>query len=221
MGDGDPQADLPWVDLRREMVQTQLAGRGIRDRQVLEAIGRLPREEFVPRGQRSAAYEDRALPVGPGQTISQPYIVAYMTEKLDLSPGQRVLEVGGGTGYQAALLAALGAQVVSIESDPRLVQAAQERLARLNIEGVRFCCGDGSIGLAHLAAFDRIMVTAAVPQTPPALVEQLVDGGRMLVPVGSESQQTLLCVTRHAHRTTEHSLLACRFVKLVGEQGWD
>jgi len=221
MGGSGPQDDLPWADLRREMVETQLVGRGIRDPRVLEAMGCLRREEFVPTRQRSAAYEDRALPVGPEQTISQPYIVAYMTEKLDLCPGHRVLEVGGGTGYQAALLSLLGTQVVSIESDPCLVQAAQERLARLDIKGVQFHRGDGTIGLARLAPFDRIIVTAAAPKVPPALVEQLVDHGRLIIPVGSVSQQMLVCVTRRGNRTIEHTLLACRFVRLVGNQGWN
>lgn len=213
--------DPLWDDLRREMVQTQLIGRGIRDPHLLEAMAALPREEFVPPGQRSAAYDDCALPVGPGQTISQPYIVAYMTEKLEPAPGHRVLEVGGGTGYQAALLSMLGGDVISIESDPQLMQAAQERLARLNIKGVRFHCGDGSKGSAPSAPFDRIIVTAGAPHVPPALVEQLVEGGRMIIPVGSASRQVIVCVIRHGHGTTEYPLLPCRFVKLVGEQGWD
>ena len=213
--------DPLWDDLRREMVQTQLIGRGIRDPHVLEVMAALPREEFVPPGQRSAAYDDCALPVGPGQTISQPYIVAYMTEKLEPAPGHRVLEVGGGTGYQAALLSMLGGDVVSIECDPQLIQAAQERLAHLNIKGVQFHCGDGSTGLAASAPFDRIIVTAGAPHVPPALVEQLVEGGRMIIPVGSISRQVIVCVIRHAHGTTECPLLPCRFVKLVGKQAWD
>ena len=215
------QSDPRWADLRREMVQTQLIGRGIRDPHVLEAMAALPREEFVPPGQRPAAYEDCALPVGPGQTISQPYIVAYMTEKLALAPGHRVLEVGGGTGYQAALLSMLGGDVVSVERDAQLVRAAQERLSLLNIKGVRFHCGDGSMGFFPSAPFDRIIVTAGAPHVPPTLVEQLVEGGRMIVPVGSASRQVVVCVIRHGHGTTEYPLLPCRFVKLVGEQGWD
>ncbi len=215
------QNDLRWAALRREMVDTQLVGRGIRDPHVIEAMTDLPREEFVPAHQRPAAYEDRALPVGPGQTISQPYIVAYMTEKLEMAPGHRVLEVGGGTGYQAALLSVLGGRVVSIESDPTLVRSAQERLARLNIKGVRFHCGDGSVGFPRGAPFDRIIVTAGAPRVPPDLVEQLVDGGRMLIPVGSASQQVLVCLVKRGQVTTEYPLLPCRFVKLVGEQAWD
>ncbi len=218
----DPgQDDLPWAELRRQMLETQLARRGITDRNVLEAMAELPREEFVPPPQRSAAYEDRALPVGPGQTISQPYIVAYMTEKLEVSPGHRVLEVGGGTGYQAALLSMLGARVVSVESDPELVRTAQERLARLHIQGVQFECGDGSLGFPRAAPFDRIIVTAGAPRVPSALVEQLIEGGRLIVPVGSTSQQTLVCVVKHGAATTEYPLIPCRFVKLQGAQGWN
>ncbi|MFH0982334.1 MAG: protein-L-isoaspartate(D-aspartate) O-methyltransferase [Planctomycetota bacterium] len=218
---GDGQGDFPWASLRREMVEVQLLGRGIRDRHVLEAMGGLPREEFVSADQRAAAYEDRPLPVGPGQTISQPYIVAYMTEKLEVSPGDRVLEVGGGTGYQAALLSMMGAQVVALEIDPRLVQEAEARLARLNIKGVRFIRGDGTLGYPDLAPYDRIIVTAGAPRVPPALVHQLREDGRLIMPVGGPAQQILVCVIRNREGTTEHPLIPCRFVKLVGEQGWD
>ncbi|MCK4660847.1 MAG: protein-L-isoaspartate(D-aspartate) O-methyltransferase [Phycisphaerae bacterium] len=218
---GESQNDSPWDAMRSEMVETQLAGRGIRDPRVLVAMGQLPREQFVPQCRRAAAYEDRALPVGPGQTISQPYIVAYMTEALRMAPGHRVLEVGGGTGYQAALLSMLGGEVVSVESDPHLVETARERLANLNITGVRFHCGDGSLGFAQAAPFDRIMVTAGAPRVPPSLVEQLVEGGHIIIPVGSLSRQMLVRVIKRKRGTIELPLLPCRFVKLVGEQGWE
>jgi protein-L-isoaspartate(D-aspartate) O-methyltransferase len=202
------------------MVEHQLRARGIRDPQVLDAIGKLPREEFVPPQERDAAYEDRALQVGPGETISQPFIVAYMTEKLHVSAGQSVLEIGGGTGYQTALLSMLGARVVSIESDPLLVEEARERFERLNIRGVRLICADGSLGWPELAPYDRVLVTAGAPSAPPALVEQLVEGGRMIIPVGAATEQTLVCVVRRHGGYTEYPLIACRFVKLVGAQGW-
>jgi protein-L-isoaspartate(D-aspartate) O-methyltransferase len=147
-------------------------------------------------------------------------MVAYMTEKLEVSPGDRALEVGGGTGYQAALLSMLGARVIAVESDPDLVRAARERLARLGVKGVAFHCGDGSVGLARAAPFRRIIVTAGAPRVPPALVEQLVEGGRMIIPVGSAARQQLLCVVKHGQGTVERPLLPCRFVKLVGEEGW-
>ena len=214
------QDDPRWAERRRAMVEAQLGARGIRDPHVLAAMGTLPREEFVPEALQDAAYEDRALPVGPGQTISQPYIVAFMTEKLELSPGQSVLEVGGGTGYQAALLSMLGGRVLSVESDPGLVRAAQERLARLHIHGVRFECGDGSLGCPRAAPFERILVTAGAPDVPPALVEQLAEGGRLLIPVGPAAQQMLVCVCKSGRRTVEYPLLPCRFVKLCGDQGW-
>ena len=220
MGSGGGHPELDWAAQRRSMVLHQLRGRGLRDLQVLEAMGRIPREEFVPASQRAAAYEDRALPVGPGETISQPFIVAYMTEKLMLVPGHSVLEIGGGTGYQTALLSMLGARVVSVESDPILVHEAGERLNRLGIRGIRLVCGDGSTGWPEFAPYDRILVTAGAPCVPAALVAQLADGGRMILPVGPVTEQTLVCVVRRRGGTTEYPLLGCRFVKLVGEQGW-
>lgn len=209
-----------WAELRREMVATQLASRGIHDPEVLRAMNELAREAFVPPSQRHAAYEDRALPVGPNQTISQPYMVALMTQQLAVAPGQRVLEVGGGTGYQSALLSMLGGRVISIECDPILVQAARARLARLNIQGVEFHCGDGSLGFAAAAPFDRIVVTAGAPHIPPALIEQLIEGGRLLIPLGTAARQVLMCVIKTGYGIIEHPSLACRFVKLLGEQGW-
>ncbi|MCP4591318.1 MAG: protein-L-isoaspartate(D-aspartate) O-methyltransferase [bacterium] len=202
------------------MVREQLIGRGITDEQVLAAMASVPREEFVSARLRASAYEDSALPVGPGQSISQPYIVAYMSEKLEVAPGQRILEVGSGTGYQAAILSAMGAGVDSIEADPQLARAAQNRLRRLSIRGVRFHYGDGSLGLPPASPFERIVVTAGAPRIPPPLIEQLAEGGRLIVPVGSAERQVLLCVVKRGCRTTEHPLIPCRFVKLIGDQAW-
>ena len=214
------------ADARREMVQSQIAGRGIREPRVLAAMERLPREHFVPAAHRYAAYEDRALPNALGQTISQPYIVAYMTEALDLHEGMKVLEIGTGSGYQTVLLSMLGGQVYTVEREAELSQAARHAIGTLgsqvgvSVGSISFHVGDGSVGLPEKAPFDRILVTAAAPQVPPALVEQLVIGGRLVVPVGDAERQVVVCVDRLAGRSVEKPGLACRFVKLMGEQGW-
>ena len=215
----DPKED-PWAQTRREMVQVQLASRGIRDRRVLEVMGRIPRERFVPEACRSEAYEDRALPLRLGQTISQPYMVAYMTELLDPRPGMRVLEVGTGSGYQCAVLASLAGWVHSVERLSDLASRAERLLAELGIESVTVHRGDGSLGLPSEAPFERILVTAGAPQVPQALVEQLSVGGRLVVPVGGSGQQVVVRVDRSKGRFVETPGLACRFVRLVGGQGW-
>jgi len=219
MFDTDPNGGFDQA--RRAMVRDQLARRRIRDPNVLRVMGEVPRERFVPEALRDAAYEDRALPVGEDQTISQPYIVAYMTEKLEVRPGLHVLEVGTGTGYQAAVLARLGAQVDSVERIAVLHGAARRRLEALGLTNVRLHCGDGSLGWPPHAPYDRILVTAGAPDVPPALLDQLREGGRLILPVGRSDAQTLVCVEKHAGRTREIVLLACRFVKLVGREGWD
>jgi protein-L-isoaspartate(D-aspartate) O-methyltransferase len=217
----DEGHEADYVQARQAMVRDQLARRGIRDPHVLRVMGEVPRELFVPESMRDAAYEDRALPVGEEQTISQPYIVAFMTERLDVRPGLRVLEVGTGTGYQAAILARLGADVFSVERIESLLAAARQRLETLGLECIRLCCADGSLGWPLHAPYDRIIVTAGAPEVPPALIDQVAEGGRLVVPVGGSDAQTLVCVEKHAGRTTETVLLACRFVKLVGRQGWE
>ncbi len=205
---------------RQAMVQDQLVRRGIRDPNVLRVMGELPRELFVPDSMRDAAYEDRALPVGEEQTISQPYIVAYMTEKLEVRPGLRVLEVGTGTGYQAAILARLGADVFSVERIAGLHASARQRLEAMGLVRIALCCADGSLGWPRHAPYDRIMVTAGAPDIPPALIEQLREGGLLVAPVGHRDAQMLVRVEKRAGRTIETLLLACRFVRLVGRQGW-
>ncbi len=215
----NPEHD-DWAQARAEMVRAQLSARGIRDPGVLAAMGRVPRERFVPEPYRFEAYADRALPLQHGQTISQPYMVAYMTEMLDVRPEMKVLEVGTGSGYQCAVLAAIGARVQTVERLPTLAADAERLLASLGVKGVTVHCGDGSLGLPAEAPFDRILVTAGAPQVPEALVRQLKLGGRLVLPVGEAGQQVVVCVERLAGRTVETPGLGCRFVKLVGQQGW-
>ncbi len=205
---------------REEMVSRQIAGRGVRDPRVLAAMRTVPRHRFVPEQHLSAAYEDRALPLSAGQTISQPYMVAHMTELLDVQPGMKLLEVGTGSGYQCAVLAALGGLVHTVERLRSLAQPAEELLTALGCPSVVVHVGDGSLGLPSEAPFDRIIVTAGAPRVPEALAEQLADGGRLVVPVGDPGQQVVVCVERRGRRTVETPGLGCRFVKLVGGQGW-
>jgi len=203
------------------MVEDQLRNRGIDDERVLEVMGRLPRERFVLPGDQSAAYDDQALPIQAGQTISQPYMVGLMTQLLDVEPTDRILEVGTGSGYQTAILASLAGHVYSIERLDVLSELAGRRLAELGLTNVTFRVGDGTLGWPSEAPFDGIMVTAGAPRIPPALVEQLADGGRLVVPVGGESHQTLTVIERRGQTTIERPGIACRFVPLIGQAGWN
>ena len=205
---------------RHEMVESQIAQRGIRDEHVLDAMKRLPRELFLPPDQVHYAYEDRALPVGQGQTISQPYIVALMTESLQVAPAQRVLEIGTGTGYQTAILASLAGLVYSVERIETLSIDARQRLGSLGIENVTFRVGDGSLGWPEQAPFDRIIVTAAAPKMIQSLIDQLADGGRLVIPVGDEGTQQLTTVQRQHGKIIKRPSIAVRFVKLIGESGF-
>ncbi|MBI1749350.1 MAG: protein-L-isoaspartate(D-aspartate) O-methyltransferase [Acidobacteria bacterium] len=207
-------------DLRREMVQEQIRDRGIRCPRVLDAMLRVPRHEFVPEDLIDGAYADQPLPIGEGQTISQPFMVGAMTEALELEGEERVLEVGTGSGYQAALLALLAREVHSVESIAGLATAAQERLARLGCSNVHVHTGDGTLGWAEAAPYDAIVVTAAAPRIPPPLVEQLAEGGRLVIPVGPATEQELLLVRKNCGQTTSEALHYCRFVPLLGRHGW-
>lgn len=212
----------PSADDRARMVADQLRARGIRDERVLAAMGRVPREEFVPEQERYAAYLDGPLPIGAGQTISQPYVVARMTELLAVGAGERVLEIGTGSGYQAAILAELGCRVTTIERDRGLAEAAAARLARLeygDLVAVRWA--DGSLGDPDGAPWDGILVAAAAPSIPDALREQLGEGRRLVLPVGSRGQQELLVVERHGDEWRETSDGAVVFVPLIGAGGWE
>ena len=207
-------------ELRQEMVEQQIRKRGVLSDGVLAAMLAAARHEFVPAEFVDEAYADKPLPIGEGQTISQPYMVAVMAEALELSGTERVLEVGAGCGYQAAVLSLLAREVYTVESRVPLAVAAQERLARLGYANVHVHTGDGTLGLPELAPFDGIVVTAAAPEIPPPLVEQLGEGGRLVIPVGTASEQELLVVRRNGEKTSSRVVNHCRFVPLVGRHGW-
>lgn len=204
------------------MVERQLAGRGIRDARVLAAMASVPREAFLSESRRDLAYADEALPIAAGQTISQPYIVALMTELLATEPGQRVLEIGTGSGYQAAILAELGCRVVTIERFPELADAARERLEALGYgRSVEIRVGDGTLGDPAGAPYPRIVVTAAAPHVPGPLREQLdPDGGRLVIPVGRRWSQMLVVIERHGDEWLQRDAGECVFVPLVGAEGF-
>jgi len=203
-----------WID-------EQLVARGITDVRVLDAMKRVPRDAFVPSESQPAAYADRALPIGCGQTISQPFMVAAMTEALRLTGSERVLEVGTGSGYQAAILSMLAREVITIERQPELAAAARETLAALERTNVTVLAGDGTLGSPAHAPFDAILVAAGAPRVPDALKVQLSpDGGRLVIPVGSSHQQTLHVVTRDGDRFVDTPGVSCVFVPLIGAEGW-
>lgn len=205
---------------RAEMVEKQLRKRGLTEAVVLGAMSAVPRHEFVPEELRSRAYEDVPLPIGAGQTISQPYIVATMTAALGLKPNDRVLEIGTGCGYQAAILSRLAGEVFTIERWPELASAASARLARLGYANVHVHCGDGSFGLPEFAPFNAILVAAAAPAVPQPLLAQLAEGGRMIVPVGDSDHQELRRIEKLGNTFLTSALEGCRFVPLVGYHGW-
>jgi protein-L-isoaspartate(D-aspartate) O-methyltransferase len=205
---------------RARMVETQLRPRGIVDARVLDAFLAVPRHEFVDPGLAGEAYADRPLPIGHAQTISQPYMVAIMTQLLAPRPGDRVLEIGTGSGYQAAILSRLVRTVFTVERIAGLAQRAKEAFARLRITNVLQRVGDGSIGWEAYAPFDGIVVTAGAPRVPPALLAQLGEGGRLVIPTGGLATQTLRIVVREEGQFHEREELGCVFVPLVGDQGW-
>jgi protein-L-isoaspartate(D-aspartate) O-methyltransferase len=207
---------MSFTDSRRAMITHQLAERGIADARVLGAMARIPRERFVDSGQEDQAYEDRALSIECNQTISQPYMVALMTEALELRGDERVLEIGTGSGYQTAVLAELAARVVSVERHAELSRRAEALLADLGYNNVRLVVGDGSAGWPEEAPYDRIIVTAAASQVPGTLWEQLREGGILVIPVGDREGQTLEAVRKVDGNPRATALSGCRFVPLVG-----
>jgi len=210
----------PYAEMREEMVETQLRRRGVKDIAVLKAMATVPRHEFVPAVFKDLAYRDEPLAIGEGQTISQPYIVAAMTEALCLTGNERVLDVGTGCGYQAAVLAELAGEVHSIELRPSLAKAASERLHALGFTRVHVHCGDGTLGLQEFAPFDAILVAAAAPRVPQALLEQMSEGARLIAPLGTPEQQRLILIRKHGSEYATEQREACRFVPLLGEYGW-
>ena len=208
------------VDARARMVEHQLRRRGITDERVLAAMERVPRELFVPGSLRPYAYDDGALPIGEGQTISQPFVVATICSLLALRGDERALDVGTGSGYQAAVLAELADEVVTVERIAALADAARDRLADGGYERVEVVVGDGSLGVATRAPFQAIAVAAAAPSIPRALYDQLTEGGRLVVPRGSRRGQELVLAVRTASGSAERTSIPVRFVPLVGEEGF-
>jgi len=205
---------------REEMIEKQLRRRGIHDAAVLAAMMAVPRHEFVSEDVGAHAYDDLPLPIGSGQTISQPYIVAAMTAVLHLQPGDRVLEIGTGCGYHAAVLSRLAKEVFTIERRPELASSASATLARLGYSNAHVHCGDGTLGLPELAPFDAILVAAAAPAVPKPLLAQLAEGGRIILPVGDAEHQELQLIEKRGDTFPTKMLEGCRFVPLLGYHGW-
>jgi protein-L-isoaspartate(D-aspartate) O-methyltransferase len=215
----DPGQDRS--DARDRMVADQLRARGIADHRVLDAMAAVPRDAFVDEALQPDAYADRPLPIGAGQTISQPYIVARMTELLAVRRGDRILDIGTGSGYQAAILAQLGCRVISVDREQALANDARATLERLGFgDRVEVRTGDGSVGDAEHAPWEGIVVAAAAPAVPKSLKAQLADGGRLVIPVGGRREQRLLVIQRRGTDYLEHDDGACTFVPLIGEEGW-
>ena len=204
------------------MIRQQVIDRGITDERVLGALRAIPRNRFFPAEQSGEAYADRAAPIGHGQTISQPYMVALMTERLEVQPQHRVLEIGIGSGYQTAILASMCRDVFSVERVKPLLDDAFNRLMEMNVRNVHFRYGDGTLGWPEEAPFDRILIAAGAPSIPEQLLrEQLIDGGVAVLPIGAEDEQMLVVVHRDGAKLITSDICPCRFVKLIGREGWE
>jgi len=213
---------IPELEIAKaQMLDKQLRRRGICDQRVLDAVARVPREQFIDPELRDQAYADRAVAIHCGQTISQPYIVGLMSQAIQCSGQEKVLEIGTGSGYQTAILAELAREVVSVERYAELSLEARTRLDQLGYRNVTLIVGDGTLGWPEQAPYDRIMVTAAAAQCPPALFEQLAEGGILVIPLGGPSCQTLQAIRKSNGRAQVSALTPCRFVPLVGAQGWE
>jgi protein-L-isoaspartate(D-aspartate) O-methyltransferase len=210
----------PYISQRQAMVEQQLRRRGIHDERVLRAMEEVPRHEFIPEARRYRAYQDEPVPIGEEQTISQPYIVAVMTQLLAVEPENTVLEVGTGTGYQAAVLSRLARQVYTVERHTSLADTAREIFQRLGYENIDVVVGDGTRGLPERAPYDRILVAAAAPSVPAPLIDQLAEDGRIIIPVGTSDIQVLQLIRKNQGQIFTSNLEGCRFVPLIGEGGF-
>jgi len=209
-----------YINERREMVEGQLKRRGIRDPLILKAMAHVPRHKFVPAESESRAYYDGPLQIGCSQTISQPYMVAVMTEALMLKGGEKVLEIGTGSGYQAAVLAEICGEVYSVERHALLADNADKTLKKLDYKNIHISVSDGTLGLPDKGPFNGIIVTAGAPHVPEELKMQLAEGGRLVIPVGGRMMQSLLRITRRGNKYDQDNLLSCVFVPLIGKEGW-
>lgn len=217
-----PEVNVKETSSLERMIQQQVVERGIRDPRVLTALRSVPREQFFRKEMRREAFADRSAPIGHGQTISQPYIVALMTSRLDIGPEHRVLEIGTGSGYHTAVLAKLAHEVYSVERVKPLLDEAFERLYGLGIHNVHFRFGDGTLGWPEQAPFDRILIAAGAPKIPEELLrEQLKDGGVAVLPYGPEDEQMMVEIRRQGDELTTTEVCPCRFVKLIGKEGWE
>ncbi|MFC2096027.1 protein-L-isoaspartate(D-aspartate) O-methyltransferase [Candidatus Bipolaricaulota bacterium] len=212
--------DREWDEQRETMMRRDLRGRGIHDKLILTAMSVVPRHRFVPPEYQHDAYSDAPLPIGEEQTISQPYMVALMTEALRLAGGERVLEIGTGSGYQTAVLAEMGASVWTIERSAALSAHALSLLEDLGYESIQCLVRDGTLGLPSAAPFDRILTTGSLPEVPTGLLSQLTEGGIFVGPIGSWHSQDLVRIVYHADQSEREVLCACRFVPLIGQDGW-
>ena len=211
---------MGFAEERKGMVEVQLKGRGIRDEKVLGAMREVPRHKFVGKNQEGSAYTDHPLPIGKGQTISQPYMVALMTQCLELKGDEKVLEIGTGSGYQVAILAELAKEVYSLERIEGLARKAAKILQEMGYANIKFKVGDGTKGWEEHSPYQGIMVTAGSPDIPPALVDQLAEGGRMVIPIGDSFSQELVVVRKQRGKVEKENICGCVFVPLIGEFGW-
>ncbi len=211
---------FPRADERSRMVEHQIRSRGISNPRVLSAMREIPRHLFIPAPYDRSAYTDSPLPIGNGQTISQPYIVAFMTDLLDPGPEDHVLEIGAGSGYQAAILSKLARHVITIERIPMVADLARENLEKLGLKNISIVVGDGTLGCPEHAPYDGIIITAATPEIPRPLIDQLAVGGILVAPVGGKEIQELITLTRHKNEVVRSSHGGVRFVPLIGEHGW-
>ena len=211
---------MAFEEARERMVIEQLKGRGLAEERLLDAFRRVPRHLFVPEELQSQAYTDHPLPIGAGQTISQPYMVALMTQCLQLQGHERVLEIGAGSGYQTAILATLALEIFTVERIPDLARTVSERMTRLGYLNVHVTTGNGSLGWPEHAPYDAILVTAAAPEIPQSLADQLAEGGRMVLPIGPKEAQVLVQVEKRRGALHRRDVTSCVFVPLIGEHGW-